>query len=379
MHTHAKTSTHRSCLVIRTTLLVISVRFRALCWQEGRQSGDAEWIASRGEGGGLSASTGPAQTTSSSEAQAASRLVGVPLGVFQPGGSLALCVAAVVERSGDASVLVGGATVCRLSARGRGALCAAAVSATTGVLRAAKTFVLCGPGESAEVVNWLADLPDGTVVAIAAGGGNKKDGALDAGLAEAVAGLVGHDADPDIESTNSSTPEEGNKSAAVFTLVGWKGKGDGPWEWARRQHQNTAGGNGDGGRCALYTELLLTPPLLAADHVATPKLVELKDKLCLCPLRSVPGDDSVQTPPAPARGVCRRTGEPTVSVGPAIDLVDCPGWTTILQAPEEKATAPDGTEKKDPQPHAAWTVTAVYPAVGASHEDTDEFDDSPAG
>lgn len=269
--------------------------------------------------------------------------------------------------------------MCRLSGKGRGALCAAAVSAATGVLRAAKTFVLCGPSNSAEVGTWLADLPDGTVVAIAASGRTEKDGVLDAGLAEAMTGLVRHDADKDVKSTKSSTPEGSSKSN-VFTLVGWKGKGDGPREWARRQHRSKAGGDGDGGRCALYTELLFTPPPVATDRVTTPKLVELKDKLCLCPLRSLPGDDPTHTLPAPTRGVCRRAGEPTVSVGPAVDLVDCPGWTTVLQAPpEEEATAADGTEKKDPHPPAAWMVTAVYPVVGASHEDTEEFDDGPVG
>lgn len=236
----------------------------------------------------------------------------------------------------------------------------------------------------------MADLPNGTIVAIAAnaGGGNEENGLLDAELAGAVAGLVGHEGlGPDIDASTSA--EEASKSK-VFTLVGWKGKGDGPREWARRQNRCPAEGDDDddgSGRCALYAELVLTPPPLAAEDrvVAAPKLVELKDKLCLCPLRSVPGDDDPthQSPVLPARGVCRRTGEPTVSVGPAVDLVDCPGWTTVLQAPSEEekevATGTDGVEKKDPQPPAAWMVTTVYPAVGSSHEDTEEFDDGPVG
>lgn len=335
------------------------------CWQEGRQSGDAEWVASRGEDGSASASTGPRQATSSTS-QTASRLVGAPLGVLQPGGGNSLCVAAVVERSGDSSVLVGGATVSRLSGRGRGALCAAAVSAATGILLAAKTFVLCGQADSAEVTAWLAGLPEGTVVAIAAGGGGpQNDSTLDAGLAEGLAGLA-RDVGPDGARESTS----GETKSKVFALVGWKGAGQ--REWARRQHRTAGDG---GGRRALYAELLLAPPDLTADHVASPKQVELQDKLCLCPLRSAPGDETI----GPARGFCRRAGEPTVSVGPTIDLVDCPGWTTTLQAPQDVAATDGGAEKESACPPAAWMVTAVYPAEGETHEDTEEFDDGPVG
>eukprot|EP00903_Cladosiphon_okamuranus_P017573 g16186.t1 len=318
--------------------------------KEGRQTGDMEWIASRGEGGCASSSTGFRPATSSNS-QTASSLVGAPLGVLQPGGANALCVAAVVESSGGASVLVGGATVSRLSGRGRRALCAAAVSSATGILLAAKTFVLGDPTESTEVTTWLTGLPEGTVVAIAAGGGRPaNDSTLDAGLGEALAGLAG-DVGPDAVKSE------------VFALVGWKGAGQ--REWARRQHR--ASGVGGGGRCALYAELLLPPPpgLAAADQAAGSKQVELQDKLCLCPLRSAPADETL----APARGVCGRVGEPTVSVGPTVDLVDCPGWTTTLQAPLDVAV----------RPPAAWMVTAVYPAVGSMHDDTEEFDNAPVG
>eukprot|EP00752_Nemacystus_decipiens_P003103 g2874.t1 len=341
--------------------------------KEGRQSGDAEWVASRGEDGSASALPGPARSTSSNSQTTGSPLVGAPLGVLQaPAGggasANALCVAAVVERSGDASVLVGGATASRLSGRGRGALCAVAVSSASGILLAAKTFVLGGEGSSAEVTAWLAGLPEGTVVAIAAGGGGPENGpALDAGLAEALAGLA-EDVVPDAAATES-TP--GNTKSRAFALVGWKGPGR--REWARRQHRASgpdSGGGGGGGRTALYAELLLAPPDLTADQAAiSPKQVELQDKLCVCPLRSAPGDETL-APAAPARGFCRREGEPTVSVGPAVDLVDCPGWTTTLQAPLESNAV---------SPPAAWMVTSVIPAVGETHEDTEEFDDGPVG
>lgn len=256
----------------------------------------------------------------------------------------------------------------RLSGRGRGALCAIAVSSAAGILLAAKTFVLGDEGGSAEVAAWLAGLPEGTIVAIAAGGGGPEDDStLDAGLAEALAGLAG-DVGPDAEA--ESTPPGSTKSKS-FALVGWKGAGQ--REWARRQHWTSGAG---GGRCALYAELLLAPPDLGADQVATdPKQVELQDKLCLCPLRSAPGDETL----ASARGFCRREGEPTVSVGPTVDLVDCPGWTTTLQAPQDVAAADGAENEPSCSPAAAWMVTSVFPAVGETHEDTEEFDDGPVG
>ena len=305
--------------------------------------------------------------------------MGVPLGALQPGGGLALCVGAVVERSGDASVLVGGTAVSRLSGRGRGALCAAAVSAATGYLLATKTFVFGGGGraDAAEVTAWLAGLPDGAVVAMAAGGsggGGEQDSSIDPELAEAIAGLVGPDATPEGGGRNSSSSSSSSKSRA-FALVGWKGPGE--REWARRQHR----GAGDrGGRCALYAELLV-----AAEHVAGSGQVELQDKLCLCPLRSGDAEPAAPAPAPPARGACRREGEPTVLVGPTLDPVHCPGWTTVLQAPggadaAAAAVATDGDgEKKVPPPPAAWMVTAVSSAVGGTHEDTQEFDDGPVG
>lgn len=248
-------------------------------------------------------------------------------------------------------------------------MCAAAVSSATGILLGAQTFVLGGEKYSAEVTTWLAGLPEGTVVAIAAGGGGgpENGSALDSALVEALAGLA-EDVGPDAATESTA----GGTKSKVFALVGWKGAGQ--RKWARRQHR-TAGAGG-GGRCALYAELLLTPPSdLAADHAASPGQVELQDKLCLCPLRSAAGDEALV---APARGVCRREGEPTVSVGPTVDLVDCPGWTTTLQAPRDVAAA-DGAENEPMCSPAAWTMTSIFPAVGQTHEDTEEFDDGPVG
>ena len=390
--THPSSLSFRSSFALRTDPPRPAVLL--LRQQEGRRSGDSAWIASRGEGGENIGGDGSASSAGPSGSEAAgSRLVGVPLGALQPGGGLALCVGAVVERSGDASVLVGGTAVSRLSGRGRGALCAAAVSAATGFLLATKTFVFGGGGgggraDAAEVTAWLAGLPDGAVVAMAAGGGGggggEQDSSIDPGLAEAIAGLVGPDATPEGGGGGgggSSSSSSSSKSRA-FALVGWKGPGE--REWARRQHR----GAGDrGGRCALYAELLL-----AAEHVAGSGQVELQDKLCLCPLRSGDAEPAAPAPAPPARGACRREGEPTVLVGPTLDPVHCPGWTTVLQAPggadaaaaaagdaaAAVATDVDG-DKKVPPPPAAWMVTAVSSAVGGTHEDTQEFDDGPVG
>lgn len=342
--------------------------------QEGRQSGDSAWIASRGEGGEGGDSSASAGGPSS---EAGSRLVGVPLGAVQPGGGLTLCVGAVVERSGDASVLVGGTAVSRLSGRGRGALCAAAVSADTGFLLAAKTFVL-GGGQAADAAagaaSWLAGLPDGTVV-VMAGGGAEKDSSTDPGLAEAIAGLVGD--------VGADTAPGSSIESNTFALVGWKGPGE--REWARRQRR----GSGDkGGRCALHAELLLLPPPPPTASGGQPaagstRQVELQDKLCLCPLRS--GGDAEPAFAPPARGACRREGEPTVLVGPTVDPIHCPGWTTVLQAPGDDAAAAaaaaneGGGREKKVLPPTAWMVTTVSSAVGGKHEDTHEFDDGPVG
>ncbi|CAM9150392.1 unnamed protein product [Scytosiphon promiscuus] len=370
---------------------------------EGRQSGDAEWVASRGEdGGGAGGGTGAlatnAQEAASLKPPATSPLVGVPVGVPQSGGGgLAICVAAVVERSGDASVLVGGAAVCRLAGRGRAALCAAAVSSATGVLLDAKTFVL-GDGQgddssaaAAAVTDWLTGLPDGAVVAVAAGGGGGGGGssgggelgAMDAGLAEAMAKLVGDGSSSSSNGAEGEATQAGSAPTGGFTLVGFKSAG--PQNWARRQHRATQ--QDKGGRCAVYAELVLPPPPAAAGHVDTPRArMELRDKLALCPLRSVPSDDDASSAAtvalsAPARGLCSREGEPTVSVGPGLDLVDCPGWTTtVLEAAGGVTASGKGEEEVPPSiDSVAWRVATVHPAVGGTHEDTEEFDDSPVG
>lgn len=286
--------------------------------------------------------------------------------------------------------------MCRLSGRGRAALCAAAVSAGTGVLLDAKTFLLGdgqddGSAAAASVTDWLAGLPDGAVVAVASGGGggggpHKGSAGLDAGLAEAVAKLVGDNSSSNSNPNSAEGKPTGVDSSAPtkgFTLVGSKSAT--PQNWARCQHRGTQDGNA--GRCAVYAELVVPPA--PADLVENPATlqIELRDKLALCPLRSVPGDNddapsaraSVALSAPGVRGLCRREGEPTVSVGPALDLVDCPGWTTtVLKAPEEAGATDDAEKKGSPAP-AAWRVATVRPAVGGTHEDTEEFDDGPVG
>lgn len=280
--------------------------------------------------------------------------------------------------------------MCRLAGRGLAALCAAAVSPDTGTLLDAKTFVLGdgrvgGDGSStaaaAVVVDWLAGLPDGAMVAVAAGGGGTQNGAYspDAGLADAMAKLVGsdsHSSSPDAaegkETTADSVPTRG-----WFTLVG--SKGSGPQKWARRQHGST---QENGGGCAVYAELVL--PTAAPGVSNTETEIKLRNKLALCPLRSVPGGDGAEAAAAamlsaPVRGVCRREGEPTVSVGPALDLVDCPGWTTTVLKGSEKETGSDHVGGKASSIPVAWRAATVYPAVGGTHEDTEEFDDGPVG
>ncbi|CAN0115449.1 unnamed protein product [Ectocarpus sp. 12 AP-2014] len=357
--------------------------------KEGRLSGDAEWIAARGEGGGPAGAAGGSPRTAA--AAAASPFTGVPMASLQPGGGLALCVAAVVERSGDASVLVGGTTVCRLSEGGRGhrgAVCVAAVSATTGVLLGANTFVLGTEADSAAEA-WLDGQPDGAVVAVAAAGGgqSKEQAGLGAGLTEAMLAQLFGEGSPDTDADDGkSKPSDDESTSTAIAVVGFKKGPTGARRWARRQHRGEDGG---GGRCALYAEILLPPP---ASGRAAAVQVELQDKLSLCPLRSLPaeGDAAAATTTpsaaagsAPARGTCRRAGEPTVSVGPAVDLVDCPGWTTVLQVPGDMAgvaSADDaGNEEVSAVPPVGWVVTTVHPAVGGTHEDTEEFDDGPVG
>lgn len=373
------------CASVRFELTLVPYRCRTFNFllltfprQEARQSGDAAWAASRGEGGDGSASTGSGKRAQSKSV--ASPLIGVPLGVSQPRVGLALCVAAVEERNGDASVLVGGATVCQLSGDGRGALCAAAVSATAGVLVDARTFPLRFETDCAAIVAWVSGLPDAVVVVIAAGGGSNAAASLGAGLGEEMAKLVYDD----------GSYAKGGETAGVgkssrFALVGWKGAGS-P-KWARRQDQDS----GEGRRFALYADLLFIPPSASANRAPEPRQVELKDKMCLSSLRSYHGQATAsprEAPPLggdegialPVRGICYSAGEPTVSVGPVIDLIDCAGWTTVLQAPEATADANVlDAEGNNVSPTSAWVVTTAHPAVGGWHDDTVAFDDGAVG
>lgn len=307
----------------------------------------------------------------------ASPLIGVPLGVLQPGVGLALCVAAVEERNGDASVLVGGATVCGLSGGGRGVLCAAAVSATAGVLVDARTFPLCVETDCAAIVAWVSGLSDGVVVVIAAGGGSNAAASLGAGLEQEMAKLV-----YDGGSYAKGSETGGGGKSTKFALIGWKGAG--LPKWARRQDQ----GSGEGRRFALYADLLFIPPSTSSNRAPEPRQVELKGKMCLSPLRSYHGQATAspkEAPPLggdegvvlPVRGICYCAGEPTVSVGPVVDLIDCAGWTTVLQATAD-ATVSD-TEGNKPSPTSAWVVTIAHPAAGGWHDDTVAFDDGAVG
>ena len=310
----------------------------------------------------------------------ASPLIGVHMGVLQPGGGLALCVAAVEERNGDASVLVGGATVCRLSGGGRGALCAAAVSATGGVLIDARTFPLCIDTDCAAISAWVSNLPDGTVVVIAAGGGSNTAASLGDGLAKEMTKLVYGD-----RSDANGSETAGIGKSKKFALLGWKGIGS-P-KWARRQDQ----GSGNGRLFALYADLLFSSHSASVNRAPEPRQVELKDKMCLHPLRSHHGLATAsprEAPPLggdggvalPVRGICYRAGEPTVSVGPIVDLVDCAGWTTVLQAPEATADANVfDAEGDNASPTSAWMVTVAHPAAGGWHDDTIAFDDGAVG
>lgn len=360
-------------------------------WQEGRKAGDTEWIAARGEDGGASAPAGTEDGNVSST-QTPSALIGAPLGVLHPGVGLTLCVAAVVERTGDASVLVGGATACQVSGRGRGGLCAAAVSASTGVLLDARAFLLRADSDSSTITAWLAELADGVVVAIAATGPTLSSAHLGAKLTEEICKLVG-DASADSEGRPAF---EGGDSTA-WTLTGWKGTDR--QQWSRRQHLS----GGEHKRCALYAELLLPPRSLPTDQArdtSKSAYVELKDKLCRCPLRSmqyqapalvetaslrgsaspVPATTMDPDMSLPARGTCYREGEPTVSIGPTVELVDSVGWTTVLQGPARGESADaTGRDQVIFSAPVAWRLTSVSPTVGGWHDDTTGFDDGAVG
>lgn len=346
-------------------------------------------MASRGEGGTTSALGEPDEETSSKSVTPHS-LVGVPLGVLRSGGGLALCVAAVVNGGGDASVLIGGTTVSRVASRGRAGICAAAVSAATGVLLDSRTFLLRSEADYSTAIGWLTDLPDGVVVSVAACGRASSDASLGSGLEKTLTNLVSSGCSDDAKIAETAT----DTKSRAWALIGWKGTGT--QQWARRQYQGAENGK----RCAVYAELMCNLPPLVADGASDtgtqPTQIELEGKLCLCPLNSLPAEaiiapveipslrGSVVPAPvslrddiiySPARGKCHRAGESAVLVGPTVDLVDCPGWTTVLQAPGA-ASSGEGNQVLPP---TAWTVTTIYPAVGGWHHDTEGFDDGAVG
>lgn len=291
-------------------------------------------------------------------------------------------------------ILVGGAKACHSPGNAHGALCAGAVSSTTGVLLDARAFSLrTEEGSSAltaELPEWLDNLPNGVVVCVACGSGRATSAAaLADGLKGALENLLHGDQDDaaDSRAVRKLTGTTG------WTLVGWKGAG--VPEWGRCQDHNA----GYGKRSALYAELIFPPPAPSAVEQypgASSKSmkIELEGKLCLSPLCSLPDEaqmpapaampdvisspvDSVQksTPTAegtklPARGLCYRPGESTVTVGPTIDLVDCPGWTTVLSAPSDT----DNLEGRKALPSAVWRVTTVSPAMGVWRPHTTPFD-----
>lgn len=384
--------------------------------KEGRLSGDAEWVASRGEGGDLSPPRASAMTPCA--------MIGAPLVVLHSGGGLSLSIAAVLadgNRAG-ASVLVGGAAIGQ--ADGRRVLCAGAVSGATGTLLDSRVFVNGAGGEdgatsSSAVVAWLGSQPGDVVIAMAASGwATATDETVDSGFEEALrALLIGGDGSGDLSDGGKSQASPAASNGDSWTLLGWKGAVG--QKWTRRQYVASAG-NKKGARCATYLELFLPPtnPSTTASSADTcgsapePVPVELKDRLCLTPLCST-RDPAVTPPPPPqadestrpslrgsvkpstapytavvedgpafpTRGVCFRDGEPAVSVGPDIDLVDCKGWTTVLKGRAVGSGVSGGGGKVEPRSAevAAWRVTTVSAAVGGWHDDTEKFDDAAFG
>lgn len=332
--------------------------------------------------------------TPSSSLQVTSSLVGAPLGQLQPGGGIGLCVAAVVEGFGEALILVGGVEACHSRGNANGSLCAGAISSTTGVLLDARAFSLqTEEGSStltADLPEWLDNLPNGVVVCVACGRGRASSAAaLADGLKGALEKILHGAADSIARKVMGTTG---------WTLVGWKGEGI-P-EWGRCQDHNA----GYGKRSALYAELIFPPPAPSAveqypDASSNSRQIKLEGKLCLSPLCSLPDEDQVPTPAATpdvvsspvdsvqkstltaegtklsTRGLCYRPGESTVMVGPMIDLVDCPGWTTVLSAPHDK----DNLKGRKTSPSAVWRITAVPSAMGVWRPHTTRFDGTADG
>lgn len=333
--------------------------------------------------------------TPSSSPQITSSLIGAPLGQLQPGGGLGLCVAAVVEGFGEALILVGGVKACHSRGNAHGSLCAGAISSTTGVLLDARAFSLQteegSPTLTAELPEWLDNLPNGIVVCVACGRG--RDSSV-AALADGLKGAL----EKILHGAADSRDARKVTGTTGWTLVGWKGEG--VPEWGRCQDHNA----GYGKRSALYAEFIFPPPAPSAvgqypDASSESRKIKLEGKLCLSPLCSLPDEAQVPAPTAPldvvsspvdsvqkstptaegtkvsARGLCYRPGESTVMVGPMIDLVDCPGWTTVLSAPHDK----DNLEGWKASPSAVWRVTAVPPAMGVWRPHTTTFDGTADG
>lgn len=367
------------------------------CWliQEGRQSGDAEWIASRGEDGSPSP---PKPLTDISSPLPAERppcpLVGAPVGISGEGDALTVSVAAIVAdaaRGSIASILLGGVLVCR--AQGRRVLCAAAVSGLRGSLVDSSEFELRDEKSCSAVTAWVGNLPDDVVVVLAAtdvipGGSGGTVGSSQ--WAKTVDMLMCRDRSCDVEGKASS--DRGRGDGSSWTLVGWKGQVAQPW--TRCQH----GAARKGTRCALHLELVFPQSATkgaAGAESPKPAYVELKDRLCVTPLMSIASpagrsmeDDTtgfvtlaMEGAPNPGlRGACVRANEPLVAIGPEVELVHGKGWTTVLRVPGgSESLVPGQGAGAVPAGPSPWRVVTVSAAIGGWHDDTEGFDDLSIG
>lgn len=362
--------------------------------QEGRQTGDAAWIAARGENGGGYSSRDSVAVISTSSRKAASPLIGCPLGHVQEGGALALSLAAIVADTGrgvGASISVGGVLVSK--AQGSRVVCAAVVSGNRGILLDSRCFFLREGNEAGEISAWVAEIPEDSVVVFAGTdwiNENSRDGAS-IHWANAVRMLV---------SGNSGLPKAAENSAQEgpsWVLVGWKGRAR--QEWTRRENSSA----GRGTRCGLYLELVKPGPQREDMESPAPKLthVKLENKICLTPLRSVTSEasplaedashvESGELPvqvasfleeEAPFRvsGACFRPQQPVVAVGPEVDLAHREGWTTMFRVPAEGHAASAAGKEGTREFFSSWRAAMVSSAVGGWHGDTETFDDTAVG
>lgn len=368
--------------------------------QEGRQSGDAEWVESRGEGG-VGCSSQVTNATVWSSSQPSCPLIGAPMGVLRDGDVLALSIGATVADKDErvrAKVSVGGVTVSEVV--GYRVVCAAAVSGRRGILLDSRSFALHDGNAASAVIEWVANLTDGAIVAFAGTGWGTEVSADEfvsvwADITRMLVsnGVTGNATEV---ATSDSTVEDGFS----WTLVGQKGAG-GQQKWARCKRGNSSKST----HCALYLELVMSasPLLFQKDAVGasagTPAQVELKDRLCVTPLRSVmpsatptataaaeSGASSSSTPESQksilfsdasgVRGTCFRSDEPVVAIGPDVDLVKCKGWTSVIQTPA--ASRNEGDEPIT-APQVAWRAVTKSAAVGRWHGDTESFDDTVVG